>query len=1117
MKQLPTKPVIENCGCCEGLNVLTPVEIFNRPGLEAIVYRVGAHGSFLETMKSRLSSRDFLRLAGLTARDAGDASIALLDAWATVADVLTFYQERIANEGYLRTATERRSILELARLIGYRLRPGVASSVYLAYTIEPTQEKTTIEPGNRAQSLPGPGELPQVFETAERLEAYSNLNLMKPRLAEPQFFRSVGEIQREIKVYLQGTSTNLRINDVVTLTFTPASVGVRSYRVVAVKPEAGLSRTAVTLVSFLPTPAVQVVTATFAPPLLPTIQAIAEKYLKIEDFSITTTGKMVERVTGLLTGLQELPAGTANEELVAELKGKVLPQLADEYSLATTRGYDKLTPWILGMKDEFEAALHTPFSVSNPAGLLVEEGDSNHENPKEPETPTFATVLGAFKVPPSIQPANAARLLRPSEQIYSIQSGFVPQVLATIQPRIGQFATAALKNFRQQDAALLAPGPGPIFLTKVEAMRTKATLAGHGFPSVFVKTGNGNDIVPVSPPIHEEYRKALIDADLIILPTSGLGELSVIALDTEYDQIKTGDKVVIARPKVDGNDDITTDLKVTTHNVRSAKAVLLTFNVALSIGTIKVPVPVTVTVLTLDSPWLDQSEQDAFLKTNALIRRTTVYLLSEQLTPVERPIDDAIEFSINDPNPLIELEGFYSGLEPGRWVIISGDRLIPDPRRPNIPDNLVNTGVKTSELLMVDAVFHEEKMLIDGTKVGVVGEKLHTFIRFAQAPAYSYERNTVRIYGNVVRATHGETRDEFLGSGDGSQELQSFQLKQSPLTYLPAPTTSGVQSTLEVFVNDIRWREAGNLFTLNRTDRRYITRAGDDGKTTIVFGSGEHGARLPTGAENVRAVYRSGIGKDGNVSAEQIKLPLTRPLGVKDVINPTPASGGADRESRNQARRNAPIGTLALDRLVSIQDYADFARTFAGIGKASARRMSDGKRDIVHLTIAGAGDVLIDPTSDLYRNLVAALKRFGDPFQPFDVDVLERVLLMISAKIKIDPDFLWEPVESKIRNALLARFGFENRELGQDVPNSEVLSVIQSVPGVVYVDLDLLDVVGEAKLSDPNFSKNMLSLRPRVNSELARFNKVTNVIEPAQLVFLSPAAKDTLILEEVTG
>ena len=51
---------------------------------------------------------------------------------------------------------------------------------------------------------------------------------------------------------------------------------------------------------------------------------------------------------------------------------------------------------------------------------------------------------------------------------------------------------------------------------------------------------------------------------------------------------------------------------------------------------------------------------------------------------------------------------------------------------------------------------------------------------------------------------------------------------------------------------------------------RFITRTDDDGRTVVVFGDGEHGARLPTGVENVKALYRSGIGKGGNVRAEQI-------------------------------------------------------------------------------------------------------------------------------------------------------------------------------------------------------------------------------------------------------
>src|SRR5690349_4553135 len=142
----------DKCGCCEGVEALTPVAIFNRPGLDAVAFRAGTHASFYETMQARLSSSEFPQLAALTTRETQDASMALLDAWAMVGDVLTFYQERIANEGYLRTATERRSVLELARLVGYRLKPGLSSSVYLAYTLEPTQDETLIDIGNKVQS-----------------------------------------------------------------------------------------------------------------------------------------------------------------------------------------------------------------------------------------------------------------------------------------------------------------------------------------------------------------------------------------------------------------------------------------------------------------------------------------------------------------------------------------------------------------------------------------------------------------------------------------------------------------------------------------------------------------------------------------------------------------------------------------------------------------------------------------------------------------------------------------------------------------------------------------------------------------------------------------------------
>jgi predicted phage baseplate assembly protein len=180
---------------------------------------------------------------------------------------------------------------------------------------------------------------------------------------------------------------------------------------------------------------------------------------------------------------------------------------------------------------------------------------------------------------------------------------------------------------------------------------------------------------------------------------------------------------------------------------------------------------------------------------------------------------------------------------------------------------------------------------------------------------------------------------------------------------------------LTVRVNDLRWREIRNLAFAADNERAYVTMTDDDGRTRTIFGDGRHGARLPTGHDNVSAGYRVGIGLGGNVRARQISLATTRPLGVKDVINPLRASGGADPETRDQARRNVPLAVLALDRLVSVPDYADFARTFGGVGKAAAIRLGD----LVHVTITGAADAPIDTTSDLYRNLIDALRRYGDP------------------------------------------------------------------------------------------------------------------------------------------
>lgn len=185
---------LDDCHCCEGIEAAEPVR--NDPGLPALRYRVDVQPGFYARMLQSLpiaradaDEPDSPRpLARLLSRSSADPSVALIDACACVADVLTFYQERIANEGFLRTATERRSVLELARTIGYELKPGVAASVHLAFTVEDAPGAPgvcTLAAGAPVQSVPPQGKLPQVFETSAAIVAHAGWNALLPRQSRP--------------------------------------------------------------------------------------------------------------------------------------------------------------------------------------------------------------------------------------------------------------------------------------------------------------------------------------------------------------------------------------------------------------------------------------------------------------------------------------------------------------------------------------------------------------------------------------------------------------------------------------------------------------------------------------------------------------------------------------------------------------------------------------------------------------------------------------------------------------------------------------------------------------------------------------------------------------------
>lgn len=1222
-------------------------------------------------------------LTNLTTRSSDDPSIALLDASAVLADVLTFYQERIANEGYLRTATERRSLIELVRLVGYTLRPGVAASVFLSYTLD-NGRVTTIPRGSRSQSIPGPGQQPQFFETSFDIEARAAWNAIKPRMSVPQYitqidpkrFRSINIAQvidtdtADGAFYLDGLSTKLKPNDVLLFVFDDTPRHQVYGHALTVEPNPVQKNTRVTFpASFTP--------LVFIRKLL----NIIDHYLDLSLFNIAPADPLVVNVVkelhyqqmAFLQQMQELdrndgdssgPIASQPRSLLSKegsINGSTkrstllddIVSWSGAYEHAVNQRSDKIAAWVGGLVTDLKALF-----------LAVDPGVANFlsEAVNPIVTTSISTLVAQLAKPPSLQPANGTRLIRRVQSEFARKSAISLQMLGVLNQAAQPELLNAVSNARVTAQSALQT---------LYAMRVKASPFGSNAPKQAVPRYNdkgqvvGNDyrewpltdlfpLVLSVPDFLSDHQttlnmtvslqqgsQTLSQTVSVPVPTTNSVEVDFSGVPTiQIDvattngsaggpvkniTIKVGDLTIVATPTIGARDKIASwnvqieeSLSVSaqqTATFSNLEQTTITYdNAALSIAnTVAVSLQASdlrrldldarydlivpdswvmieygdsvrqpliarvrdvqllsradfgisgqITRLVLDKPWLNGNES---LLSD--IRNVTIYAQSEELQITDEPLTDDIQ------GDEIELDDFYDGLKSGQWVVVAGER----------SDVLNTKGVITSELVMIASVEQHVRQTntppskanqrgeskndsstasdsslsaiggIQSSKNGnslsqppqaaLPNDKIHSFLHFANALSYRYKRSTVTVGANVVNATHGETHMEVLGRGDGAQTMQQFTLKQSPLTYVSAATPAGAESTLHVTVNDVEWHEVESLEAQGPKARAFISKTDEQDKTTIIFGDGQqHGARPPTGVENIKALYRTGIGQVGNVDAGQISMVITRPLGVKGVVNPKPATGGVDREGIAQARRNVPLATQALDRIVSVQDYADFARTYAGIGKASASTLPDVNRQLVHLTIAGQDNIPIDPTSDLYQNLFLALRTFGNPGEPLRVDVCEVKLLVVSLRVRVLPDYKLETVSPNIRTALLAAFSFEQRDLGQPVYESEVLSVVQQVPGVAFVDLDILDAVDQQTLlnaldtihqqellaaangvqaNETQDLLNLLNLRARqvVPSHLARpARRQKGMFLPAQLVFLSPAVQDTLIINELTS
>ena len=401
------------------------------------------------------------------------------------------------------------------------------------------------------------------------------------------------------------------------------------------------------------------------------------------------------------------------------------------------------------------------------------------------------------------------------------------------------------------------------------------------------------------------------------------------------------------------------------------------------------------------------------------VRQTTVYAKSDYLPLGQRPVTTAVS------GDRIPVEAATAGLTAGRRLIVRGLRV--SDRAPVVVQ---------ATLVAVHPV--------DGQRAE---------LEITPPLAGELLRDSVVVHANVALASHGESVTQVLGAGNASRSFQQFELKQLPLTYRAAANEIGAAAELTVRIGGVAWEELPTLYGAKPRDRVFALTTDEQGRLFVGFGDGRSGQRLPSGVNNVQAVYRKGIGEDGNVAANSLTQLMTRPLGLKSVSNPLAAEGGTDPEPASAARRTIPLTTRTLGRAVSVLDYEDFARAFSGIAKAQAQVLHVNGGVTVAITLAAPEGEIITSASPVWQNLLGALKASGDPHVDVTLLPLQASTFRLGIRVKVDPDYETAKVLADVEAALRAHFSFDARELGAPVYQSDVIATAQAVAGVIAVDL----------------------------------------------------------------
>lgn len=381
-----------------------------------------------------------------------------------------------------------------------------------------------------------------------------------------------------------------------------------------------------------------------------------------------------------------------------------------------------------------------------------------------------------------------------------------------------------------------------------------------------------------------------------------------------------------------------------------------------------------------------------------------------------------------------------------------------------------------------------------------------------------YDADATSLNANLAYATQGVTVPlEILGSGKAATTNQHFQLRRPPVTYARSEPHNDPTCSLQIHVSassspnapppsavgarpvapspsGVAWKQVPSFFNVKPGENAYTFTIDAEGNNIVQFGDGIQGSRLPTGIDNVAASYRTGLGEQGNIHSGSLVVFRKRPLGIRSVSNPVPATGGSKPESASVSRARIRLWTFALDRIVSLRDYENFCLAKSNILKAQVTQLPpDTAPERIRITLANRDRRPLNVENAAYSDLLSDIQTASARAYPFAIDGFDTLYFQLELQVTIISTSDRNNIRESIFEALLAAFSFDKRSFAQGVTAAEIIALIQALPHIEGVNLLSFHLRGElpAKLSE-------------IKAERARWDVRSKRVLPAQLLLFDP-------------